>query len=107
MSQPTAKKFRQKQVLCPCGNPLKTQDELAMELCEACLDTGIPTEQIKVPIPKGSCLANPEDLNRNALDRMLWLIDWWGSCAQQPEDAEYLAAAIRLEELAAKIRRTV
>ena len=107
MSQPTKNKTRQQSERCPCGNPLKTEDERSMELCKTCLDTGIPTERSKVKIPKGSCLEIPDDLNRNALDRLLWLIDWWNMSAQQgpPEEAEYLAC--RLEELAAKIRRTL
>jgi len=92
---------------CPCGNPLKTEDETSMELCRECLTTGIPTERSKVSIPKGSCLGIPGNMNRQALDRLLWLIDWWNCAAQQsaPEEAEYVAA--RLEELGAKIRRTI
>jgi hypothetical protein len=92
---------------CPCGNPLKTKDEKSIDLCQNCLDTGIPTERSKVPIPEGSCLNDPQWENRKAFDRLLWLVNWWVNTAEQccPEDCLYIAA--RLEELAAKITRTV
>jgi hypothetical protein len=100
-------KYPSGETKCPCGNPLKTKDETSMKLCRQCLETGITTERSKVPIPKESCLGIPGDMNRQALDRLLWLIDWWDCAAQQssPEEAEYVAA--RLEELGAKIRRTI
>lgn len=109
MSQRTTieTKPAKRETKCPCGNPLKTKDEQSIKLCRECLEIGIPTERSKIPIPQGSCLGSPGDLNRQALDRFLWLLDYWQSTALQgdPEESRYFAA--RFEELAAKIRRTV
>jgi hypothetical protein len=77
-------------------------------MCRACLNQiGVPTAKSKVKIPEGSPLANPRYTNRQAFDKLLWLVDWWQLTAEQcsPEDCKYVAQ--RLEELAEKMRRSI
>jgi hypothetical protein len=96
------------QSVCACGAPLKTKEELAFEMCHACLNqTGVSTSESKVPVPEQSVFSIPKWTNVQAFDRLLWLIDWWAISAEQcsPEDLEYVAK--RLEELAQKMRRSI
>jgi len=93
---------------CHCGDPLVSEEELSYEMCDWCLNLiGVSTSQSKVPIPEESPLIDSQYTNRQAFDRLLWLIDWWQMSAEQcsPEDTEYIAK--RLEELARKIRNSI
>ena len=106
--QSKCRKAGRSKVHCHCGAPLVSDEEKSIEMCQSCLDqVGVPTLKSAIKPPLRSCIGRPGDLNTQALDHLLWMIDWWQMTAQQcdPQEVEYVAK--RLEELAKKMRQSV